>query len=117
MKRMTEYEEAIRTAVCTDCIYPSGIGMCGCGQWKECPLNRFLPQAIDAVTSGKSASLVDYFKDFLAEMRTRESELPESSRMPPEDREWFERFLPVITQAVEEVKASRVQAMKQRNFH
>lgn len=117
MKPMTEYEEAIRTAVCTDCIYPSGIGMCGCGQWKECPLNKFLPQAIDAVTSGKSASLVDYFKDFLSEMGTREAELPEASRMPAEDRAWFERFLPVITQAVEEVKARKLHSMKQRTFH
>ncbi|MBI2619227.1 MAG: hypothetical protein HYW57_04030 [Ignavibacteriales bacterium] len=117
MKTMTEYEEAVRTAVCTDCIYPSGIGMCGCGQWKECPLNKFLPQAIDAVTSGKSASLVDYFKGFLAEMRIREAELSEGNRMPPGDREWFERFLPVITEAVEEIKARKLSSVKHRGFH
>ena len=105
---MREYEEAVRTAVCTECIYPRGIGICGEGRWKECPLNKFLPQAIDAVNAGRSASLVEYLKEFLQEMQDTESERSEGSRMPPEDAAWFDRFLPLIAQAVEDVKARKL---------
>ncbi len=105
MNTMNEYEEAVRTAVCTECIYPTGMGMCGCGQWKECPLNRFLPQAIDAVNAGRSASLIEYFREFLEATHSSESERQEGNRMPPTDAAWFERFLPLIAVAVEEVRS------------
>ena len=111
MKQMNAVEEAVRTAVCTECIYPTGIGPCGCGQWKECPLNRFLPQAIDAVNAGKSPSLIEYFKGLLLATRDQASELFEGSRMPAEDAEWFERFLPVIAEAVESVKTNRASGL------
>lgn len=104
MNRMNEYEEAIRTAVCTECIHPSGTGLCGTGQWKDCPLNKFLPQAIDAVNAGRSASLIDYFMELLEATLHNESELPEGSRMPAEDVAWFERFLPLIAEVVGELK-------------
>ena len=107
MKALSEYEEAVRTIVCTECIYPTGIGICGCGQWKDCPLNRFLPQAIDAVNAGRSPSLLEYFTEFLRVTRDGAGELPEGNRMPPEDAAWFDRFLPLIAEAVEEVKSRR----------
>lgn len=106
-QHFNEVEEAIRTAVCTDCLYPTGIDPCGCGQWRDCPLNRFLPQAIDAVNAGKSPSLIDYFRGLLLATRDQASELFEGSRMPAEDAAWFERFLPVIAEAVEGVKGKR----------
>lgn len=108
MKPMNVYEEAVRTAVCTECLYPTGRGICGCGQWKECPLNRFLPQAIDAVNAGRSTSLMDYFREFLEATRDTESEHHEGNRMPPEDAAWFDRFLPLIAEAVEDVRTRSV---------
>src|SRR3989304_6833021 len=117
MNHMNEYEEAVRTAVCTDCIYPTGIGPCGCGQWKDCPLNRFLPQAIDAVNAGRSASLMEYFKEFLEATRAGESERHEGTRMPPDDAAWFDRFLPLITEAVEKVKTRRLARLKTSTQH
>ncbi|HEX9615161.1 MAG TPA: hypothetical protein VGA55_06625 [Bacteroidota bacterium] len=117
MKRMTEYEEAVRTAVCTECLYPSGIGNCGCGQWKECPLNKFLPQAIDAVMTGKSASLVEYFRQFLADMKLRRGEGSEAEGMPREEAEWFEKYLPVIAEAVEDIKIRNLALLHRKSFH
>jgi len=114
---MNEYEEAVRTAVCTECIYPTGIGPCGHGQWKECPLNRFLPQAIDAVNAGRSASLIEYFREFLEATRGEESERHEGNRMPPGDAAWFDRFLPLIAQAVDEVKSRNLARLKTSTHH
>lgn len=110
MNAMNEYEEAVRTAVCTECIYPTGIGPCGCGRdrWKDCPLNRFLPQAIDAVNAGRSASLMEYLREFLEATRGGESERHEGTRMPPDDAAWFDRFLPLIAEAIEEVKSRKL---------
>ncbi|GJQ21046.1 MAG: hypothetical protein HBSIN02_14010 [Bacteroidia bacterium] len=105
MKRMSDMEAAVRTAVCTDCLYPSGMGVCGSGDWKDCPLNRFLPQALDAVLTGKSPSLVAYFQQFLSEMESRKGEASEAEQIPGEDMDWFSKFLPVIAEAVEELKA------------
>jgi hypothetical protein len=117
MKRMSEVEEAIRTAVCTECLYPSGMGMCGCGEWKDCPLNRFLPQALDAVLVGKSPSLVEYFQQFLRDMEMRKGETAEAEQIPQEDVDWFSQFLPVIAQAVEESKARDWAARSRGRVH
>lgn len=117
MKQMTNFEEAVRTAVCAECLYPAGIGKCGCGEWKECPLNKFLPQALDAVMSGKSASLVEYFRQFLSEMKARQAEIPPEERMPQEDLDWFERFLPVIAGAVDDLKLRQLAALHRASFH
>ncbi|MBI4418770.1 MAG: hypothetical protein HY563_08330 [Ignavibacteriales bacterium] len=117
MKHMSEVEEAIRTAVCTECLYPSGMGMCGCGEWKDCPLNRFLPQALDAVMAGKSPSLVEYFQQFLRDMEMRRGEIAETEQIPREDVDWFNQFLPVIAQAVEELKARDLAARSRGRVH
>ena len=117
MKLMNEVEEAVRTAVCADCLSPGGIGPCGCGQWKDCPLNRFLPQAIDAVNAGKSPSLIDYFRGLLLSTKDQAGELFEGSRMPANDAEWFERFLPVIAEAVEDVKGRHLPGARPNLAH
>jgi hypothetical protein len=117
MNSMNFFEEAVRTAVCTECLSPAGIGPCGHGQWKECPLNRFLPQAIDAVNAGRNSSLLEYFREFLESMRGEESERHEGTRMPPEDAEWFDRFLPLIAAAVEEVKSRKLARINPSTRH
>jgi hypothetical protein len=117
MKSMTRFEEAVRTAVCSECLYPSGIGKCGCGEWKECPLNKFLPQALDAVMTGKSPSLVEYFRQFLADMKARQSEASAAERMPEDDLAWFERFLPIIAEAVDELKLQQLASVHRSSFH
>jgi|GEM_PF-3229253 len=117
MKRMSDMEEAVRTAVCTECLYPSGMGVCGCGEWKDCPLNRFLPQALDAVLTGKSPSLVAYFQQFLSEMESRRGETSLAEQIPGEDLDWFMKFLPVIAQAVEELKARELSLRIRGSVH
>lgn len=117
MNTLNEFEEAVRTTVCTECLSPAGIGPCGHGQWKECPLNRFLPQAIDAVNAGRSPSLLEYFREFLEATQGEESERHEGTRMPPEDAAWFDRFLPLIAEAVEEVKSRKLERLKPSTQH
>lgn len=117
MKRMSQVEEAVRTAVCTECLYPSGMGMCGCGEWKDCPLNRFLPQALDAVLSGKSPSLVSYFQEFLRAMERRTGEASGAEQLPREDADWFATYLPVIARAVEELKARELAVRVRGGVH
>ena len=117
MNKMTSIEEAVRTVVCTECLSPAGIGKCGCGEWKECPLNKFLPQALDAVLTGKSPSLVEYFRHFLADMKARRSEIPATGRIPEEDLEWFERFLPIIAEAADNLKLQKLALLHKRSFH
>ncbi len=102
MNTIRDYTEAIRSRVCTECLLPSGMGLCGTGSPEECPLNSFLPRAIDAVNLGKSKSIVEFFKS----LHVRdESNRNDDRVVSSEEARWLEEFLPLIEVAVEEVKA------------
>lgn len=99
MNTIRDYTEAIRTRVCTECLLPSGMGLCGTGSPEECPLNKFLPQAIDAVNLGKSKSILEYFRS----LHKREASNGVDDRIiSNEEALWFEEFLPLIEVAVGE---------------
>ena len=99
MKQMSLHEETIRTLVCSECIYPSGSGICGTGEWQDCPLNKFLPRAFDAVEQKKAKTLVEYF-DLL--MKRIPAKKTGDVTVTAEDARWVEQHLPLIALAEEE---------------
>lgn len=100
MNSLQVHEEAVRSLVCADCIYPSGSGICGAGHTADCPLNTLLPRAIVAVKSGRSASLLEFFKSLKEGDKSRKGE---SDRfMTAEEAQWLKNSLPLIAAAVEE---------------
>lgn len=112
MNTLRIHTEAIRTRVCTECLLPSGMGLCGTGAPEDCPLNRFLPRAIDAVIRGEEKSILDYFKSL------HRSDAPEDSDdrvVTHEEALWLEEFLPLIEVAVEE--SGNRDAKRSERFH
>lgn len=99
MKRMSVQEETIRTLVCSECIYPSGSGICGTGEWQDCPLNKFLPRAIEAVEQKKTPTLVQYFEQLMKRIPARKTG---DITVTEEDAKWVEQHLPLIAMAEEE---------------
>ncbi len=108
MKQLQAHEEAIRSQVCTECLSPSGSGMCGSGNSRECPLNRLLPRAVEAVRSGRSTTIVE----FLLSLKPS-SGLSNGSKdtiISPDEAEWLKRSFPLIKNAVEEADVRLVRA-------
>lgn len=100
MNTIRDYSESIRTRVCTECLLPAGTGLCGTGSPEQCPLNKFLPRAIDAVNLRKSTSILEYFRS----LHKRDASNGEDGMViSDEEALWFREFLPFIEAAVEEV--------------
>ena len=100
MNPLQVHEEAIRSQVCADCIYPSGSGVCGTGRTEQCPLNTLLPRAIEAVKKGRSATILDYLRN-LRVGKSSQNGSPDS-QMSADEALWLECSLPLIAAAVEE---------------
>ena len=109
MDRVLAHEEAIRSQVCADCIYPTGSGICGEGHAERCPLNRLLPRAVDAVRMGKSRSILDYFKSLHTDGGRANG--TRDRLVSPEEAEWLIDALPLIVAAVDEID-TRLSAKK-----
>jgi hypothetical protein len=95
MNPLQAHEEAIRSQVCADCIYPSGSGICGAGHTAECPLNTLLPRAVEAVKTGRSASILEYFRSLST---GRGGDIALTAK----ESQWLKDSLSLIVTAVEE---------------
>lgn len=104
MKQMSAHEEVIRALVCSECIYPSGTGICGTGAWLDCPLNKFLPRALDAVERGKARTIVEYFDRVMKRIPVRKTG---DVTATAEDAQWVAQHLPLIAQAEEEANRKK----------
>ncbi len=104
MNSLQLHEEAIRSQVCVECIYPTGSGICGTGQARECPLNTLLPKAIDAVRKGHSQTILDY----LQSLRNGSKDQSAESQISEKEALWLVGALPLITVAVEEANRKTV---------
>ena len=100
MNSLQAHEEAIRSQVCADCIYPSGSGICGAGHTDDCPLNTLLPRAIEAVKNGRNPSILEYFRGLIAGEENHNG--TEKGPVSPEDAQWLKNSFPPIAAAVEE---------------
>lgn len=103
MKNLQAHEEAIRSQVCTDCIYDSGSGICGEGRSTDCPLNMLLPRAVEAVKSGKSATVLEYFRSLRT--ATDKSNGERDRIITLNEADWLKRSMALIVAAVEEADA------------
>jgi len=104
MKQMSAHEETIRTMVCSECIYPSGSGICGTGEWQDCPLNKFLPRALEAVEQGKAGTIVEYFERLMKRIPEKKTGNVTATL---EDARWVEQHLPLIAVAEEEAERKK----------
>lgn len=108
MIQMTDYEEAIRTRVCTACLERTGRGICGIGQSDDCALNRFLPDVIRMVNMTRSDSLDDHVKRLHLTICTQCKQTPEGFC---EERDLQEcalyEYLPLVIEAIEEVNVKK----------
>lgn len=106
MVRVTDYEEAIRTRVCTACLERTGRGICSIGQSDDCALNRFLPDVIRMVTKTKSDSLDEHVNGLHVAICTQCKQTPDGKC---EERDLQEcalyEYLPLVIEAVEDVNA------------
>ena len=100
MNSLQVHEEAIRSQVCADCIYPSGSGICGAGHTDECPLNTLLPRAIEAVKNGRSASILEYLRSLITGKGSHNGS--PDRLVSPQDAQWLKNSLLLIAAAVEE---------------
>lgn len=102
MNTLQMHEEAIRSLICADCIYPSGSGICGEGHTADCPLNTLLPRAVEAVKKRQSSSIVDYLQSLQTNDKSRDSRLDRV--ITAEEARWLEQLLPTIVAAVQEAE-------------
>jgi len=100
MNSVQGHEEAIRSQVCADCIYPSGTGICGAGHTNECPLNTLLPRAVEAVKKGRSTTILDYLRTLRVGKGGQNGST--AGVISQEEALWLESALPLIAAAVEE---------------
>jgi hypothetical protein len=103
MNPLQAHEEAIRSQVCADCIYPSGSGICGAGHTAECPLNTLLPRAVEAVKNRRSGSILEFFRSLSTGDRNSASRT--DTAMTAQEAQWLKDALPLIAAAVEEADA------------
>ncbi len=101
MNLLQAHEEAIRSQVCADCLLPTGSGICGAGHAEDCPLNTLLPRAIEAVKSGRSASIIVFFKGLLSGKGGHNGSA--DALLSPQDARWLKDSLPLMAAAVREV--------------
>lgn len=108
MNQLQAHEEAIRSQVCADCIYPSGSGICGTGRSEDCPLNTLLPRAVKAVKNGRSASILEYFRSLRVARENRNGNI--DTLISQDDAQWLKNSLPLIAAAVEDADGRSVRA-------
>jgi len=108
MYQMDEFEEVIRTSVCTECIDRTGMGICGMGRADECPLNQFMPRIVKAVKSVQTGKMDDYIVALHAELCGHAKEVPASVSVLAEEVEMvLDHHLPMVLDAIDEVNAKR----------
>jgi len=103
MIKMDEFEEAIRTRVCSTCIERTGRGICGTGRADDCPLNQFMPQIVRAANRVQLKSLDEYAAAIQFEVYGRSNGTP----VAPETDDILATYLPLIIEVIDEVWARR----------
>lgn len=108
MTNIDNYEEAIRTRVCVQCIERTGRGICGMGKADECALNQFMPSLIKVANTIEAGSFDDYISAIHTEIVGQSQEIPASLwTMEQEVELSLAPYLPLIIEAIAEVNQRR----------